>query len=100
MDAIRKLDRSVKGRAVLITGAASGMGRATAHLFASEGAAVAVTDLNADGVAQVISEIRAEGGTAQGWTLDVLDGDAIRRVVAEIAARFGRLDIVINNAGF
>ncbi|MGH7000708.1 MAG: SDR family NAD(P)-dependent oxidoreductase [Stellaceae bacterium] len=100
MDAIRKLERSVKGRAVLITGAASGMGRATAHLFASEGAAVAVTDLNAEGVARVTDEIRAEGGTAQGWALDVFDSDAIKRVVAEVAARFGRLDILINNAGF
>jgi 3-oxoacyl-[acyl-carrier protein] reductase len=81
MDAIRKLDRSVKGRAVLITGAASGMGRATAHLFASEGAAVAVTDLRAEGVAHVTSEILAEGGVAHGWPLDVLDGAAITRVV-------------------
>ncbi|HLW71427.1 MAG TPA: SDR family NAD(P)-dependent oxidoreductase [Candidatus Binataceae bacterium] len=100
MDAIRKLDRSVKGRAVLITGAASGMGRATAHLFASEGAVVAVTDLRAEGVAQVTGEILAEGGVAHGWPLDVLDGAAITRVVGEVAARFGRLDILINNAGF
>ena len=49
MDPIRKLDRSVKGRAVLITGAASGMGRATAHLFAAEGALVAITDINETG---------------------------------------------------
>jgi 3-oxoacyl-[acyl-carrier protein] reductase len=100
MEAIRKLDRSVKGRAVLVTGAASGMGRATAHLFASEGATVAVTDLNVEGVARVTEEIQAAGGAAHGWTLDVLDGEAIKRVVAEIADRFGRLDIVINNAGF
>ncbi len=100
MDAVRKLDRSVKGRGVLITGAASGMGRATAHVFADEGAVVAVTDINEAGVASVVEEITAGGGTAHGWRLDVLDGVEIKRVVAEVAARFGRLDILINNAGF
>ncbi len=100
MDAVRKLDRSVKGRGVLITGAASGMGRATAHLFAQEGSQVAVTDINEAGVSRVVDEIASEGGKAHGWKLDVFDGDAIKRVVAEAAARFGRLDILINNAGF
>jgi 3-oxoacyl-[acyl-carrier protein] reductase len=100
MDAVRKLDRSVKGRAVLVTGAASGMGRATAHLFAQEGAIVAVTDVNKSGVDSVIGEIRAEGGRAEGWRLDVLDSAEIQRVVREIIDRFGRLDILINNDGF
>jgi 3-oxoacyl-[acyl-carrier protein] reductase len=100
MDAIKKLDRSVKGRGVLVTGAASGMGRATAHLFAQEGAVVAVTDVNEAGVARVVEEIKAEGGKAEGWRLDVLDPAEIKRVVAEVAKSFGRLDILINNAGF
>jgi 3-oxoacyl-[acyl-carrier protein] reductase len=100
MEPIRKLDRSVKGRAAIVTGAASGMGRATAHLFASEGALVAVTDINENGVTQVVNEIKAEGGNAHGWALDILNRDAIKRVVEEIAAHFGRLDIIINNAGF
>jgi 3-oxoacyl-[acyl-carrier protein] reductase len=100
MDAIRKLDRSVKGRAVMVTGAASGMGRATAHVFAQEGALVAATDINEPGVARVVEEIKAEGGRAEAWRLDVMDHAEIKRVVAEIANRFGRLDILINNAGF
>jgi len=100
MDAVRKLDRSVKGRAVLITGAARGIGRATAHLFANEGALVAVTSRNEAGVARVVEEIAAAGGTAHGWRLDVSDAAEIKRVVADAAARFGRLDILINNAGF
>jgi 3-oxoacyl-[acyl-carrier protein] reductase len=100
MEPLKRLDRSVKGRAVLITGAASGMGRATAHLFASEGALVAITDINEAGVACVVEEIAAVGGTAHGWRLDVSDAAEIKRVVAEVAARFGRLDILINNAGF
>ena len=100
MDAVKKLDRSVKGRAVLVTGAASGMGRATAHLFADEGALVAITDINEAGVARVVEEIAAGGGTAHGWRLDVSDAAEIKRVVAEVAAHFFRLDILINNAGF
>ena len=100
MEAIKKLDRSVKGRAVLITGAASGMGRATAHVFANEGAQVAVTDINEEGVARVVEDIEAERGTAQGWRLDVMDRADITRVVGEVASRFGRLDILVNNAGF
>jgi 3-oxoacyl-[acyl-carrier protein] reductase len=100
MEPIRKLDRSVKGRVVLVTGAASGMGRATAHLFAQEGAQVAVTDINESGVAHVVEEIGAEGGKAHGWKLDVFDAAEIKRVVDEVFARYGRLDILINNAGF
>jgi 3-oxoacyl-[acyl-carrier protein] reductase len=100
MEPIRKLDRSVKGRAVLVTGAASGMGRATAHVFAEEGALVAVTDINEPGIAAVVDEIKANGGSAHGWRLDVFDTAAIKRVVEEVAARFGRLDVLVNNAGF
>jgi 3-oxoacyl-[acyl-carrier protein] reductase len=100
MEPIRKLDRSVKERVALVTGAASGMGRATAHLFAQEGAQVAVTDINESGVANVVEEIGAEGGKAHGWKLDVFDAAQIKRVVDEVAARWGRLDILINNAGF
>ncbi len=100
MDAIKKLDRSVKGRVVLVTGAASGMGRATAHLFAQEGAIVAITDINETGLVRVLDEIKTEGGKADAWRLDVSDHADIKRVVGEVADRFGRLDILINNAGF
>ncbi|HAD24552.1 MAG TPA: NAD(P)-dependent oxidoreductase [Alphaproteobacteria bacterium] len=99
MARLSKLSRSVEGRGVLITGAASGMGRATAHLFADEGAQVAVTDLTEEGVAKVVDEITAAGGQARGWVLNVADADAIERIVPEIGAAFGRLDIIVNNAG-
>jgi 3-oxoacyl-[acyl-carrier protein] reductase len=100
MEPVRKLDRTVKGRAVLITGAASGMGRATAQVFADEGALVAITDVNEAGVAHVVEEVATSGGTAHGWRLDVCDVAEIKRVVDEVAARFGRLDVLVNNAGF
>ncbi len=95
------LSRSIKGKTAIITGAASGMGRATAILFASEGANVAVTDLKQEAVDAVVGEIEAMGfETARAWALDVSDPEAIKRVVSEAAAHFGALDIVINNAGF
>jgi len=99
MPSLSRLSRSIAGRGALVTGAASGMGRATAHLFADEGALVAVTDIGADGVQRVVDEIRAAGGKAQGWVMNVGDDADVARVVPEIAAAFGRLDIVVNNAG-
>lgn len=96
---LSKLSRSVAGMVTFITGAGSGMGQATAHLFADEGARVAVTDLSEDRVQKVVAEILEAGGSAYGWVLDVADLAAITRVVDAVAAHFGGLDIVINNAG-
>jgi len=93
------LIRTVRGSTVLITGAASGMGRAAAHVFAADGANVAVTDRDAGGAAQVAEAIMRCGGNARSWTLDVADDEAIERVVADVAMAFRGLDIVINNAG-
>ncbi|XUM24234.1 SDR family NAD(P)-dependent oxidoreductase [Bradyrhizobium oligotrophicum S58] len=95
----RQLSRSVKGLTILITGAASGMGRATARVFADDGARVAVTDVDEDGVRAVAADILACGGTARAWRLDLADRDAIAAVVGEAAAHFGGLDVVVNNAG-
>lgn len=95
----KRLSRSVKDLRVLVTGAGSGMGRATARLFGDEGARVAVTDLSLDSAEPVAAAIRAEGGAATGFALDVGDAAAIRRVVPEIAAAFGGLDVIVNNAG-
>jgi 3-oxoacyl-[acyl-carrier protein] reductase len=97
MSKLSKLSRSVAGKVVLVTGAASGMGRATAHLFADEGARVAVTDITP--VDAVVAEIVAAGSEAKGWQLDVSNRLDIERVVTDIAAHFGGIDILINNAG-
>lgn len=99
MEPIRKLSRSIAGKVALVTGAASGMGRATAHVFAAEGAKVALLDLDQARVDAVVAEIAAEGGEARGWALDVADAEGIVRVVNEVAAHFGGLDILVNNAG-
>ncbi|MVT51571.1 SDR family oxidoreductase [Bradyrhizobium yuanmingense] len=89
----------MKGLTVLVTGAASGMGRATARVFGNEGANVAVTDFDEQGAQDVAREIAASGGAARAWKLDVADGGEIKRVVGDVAAHFGGLDIVVNNAG-
>ncbi len=91
--------RSLKGSVALVTGAASGMGRATARLFAQDGAHVAVTDVNADGAEAVAMEIIAAGGSARGWSMDVGDPDSVANVMAEICGWHDRLDVVVNNAG-
>lgn len=91
--------RSVAGKVVLVTGAASGMGRAEAHLFADEGAKVAVTDLRQADVDAVVGEITAVGGEAAGYVLDVTDPDAISAVVDRIRTDLGPVDVLINNAG-
>jgi 3-oxoacyl-[acyl-carrier protein] reductase len=75
------------------------MGRATAHLLADEGAAVAVVDRSPGGVDTVVGEIAAAGGTAAGWTLDVTDAAAVRSAVDDTATRLGPPDILVNNAG-
>ena len=99
MPDFKQLSRSVKGLTVLVTGAASGMGRATARVFAAEGANVAVTDLDTEATQAVADEIAAAGGSAKAWVLDVANPQEIIKVVGDVAKRFGPLDIVINNAG-
>ena len=99
MPRLSKLSRSIKGKVALVTGAASGMGRATAHLFADEGAHVAVIDLDLATVNAVVAEITAAGGSAQGWALDVSDAARRQIVVEEIVQRWSGLDILVNNAG-
>src|SRR5215467_9779488 len=99
MPRLTRLERSIAGQTAIVTGAASGMGRATAHLFADEGARVAVVDLGADRVAAVVAEIKDAGGEAEGYVTDVSDPAQIHQLVEDVAARFGGIDILVNNAG-
>jgi 3-oxoacyl-[acyl-carrier protein] reductase len=99
MARLSKLSRSIEGRLALITGAASGMGRATAYVFADEGARLALVDRNTDGVNAVADEVRAAGGAATAFTADLADADAIASLAARVRADLGPLDILVNNAG-
>lgn len=93
------LSRSVRDKVVVITGAASGMGRATAHLFADEGARVAAIDVNQQAMSAVVAEINDAGYEARGWALDLSDEQAIGPVIEEAGGHFGGIDILVNNAG-
>jgi 3-oxoacyl-[acyl-carrier protein] reductase len=97
--ALTQLSRSIEGMVAVVTGAGSGMGAATAKLFASEGAEVAAVDVNTQGLADVVNEIKDAGKVAKGWGLDLSDPKAIDIVIEEVAAHFGGIDILINNAG-
>jgi 3-oxoacyl-[acyl-carrier protein] reductase len=98
---LTRLDRSMSGRVGIVTGAASGMGRATAHLLADEGARVAVVDLGAAGVDAVVGEVAAVHGDDRviGRAIDVTDRAALAGLVDDVVALWGRIDFLVNNAG-
>ena len=88
-----------EGKVALVTGAASGMGRATAVRLASEGARVYGTDVNADGLAETRGEVESAGGEMRSGVFDVGDRDACFASVGEALDAFGRLDVLCNIAG-
>ena len=89
----------LQGKFAGVTGAAMGMGKCVAETLAAEGATVAVTDLDGEQAQAVAEGIRKNGGSAAAWKLDVTDRAEIQRVIPEIATRFGRIDVWVNNAG-
>ena len=99
MKLFKRLSRSVKGKVAIITGAGSGMGAATAKVFAEEGVKVVATDVNLEAVMRVSEEIKSNGGVCQAIQLDVTNKAQIENCLEETIKEFGSLDFVINNAG-
>ncbi len=95
---VMNMSRLLKKVAV-VTGAAQGLGAATAQLFAKEGAAVIVTDLSAERCRTTVERIRAEGGKAVPFVLDVASPEQWQEVIAFTQKEFDRLDVLVNNAG-
>ena len=91
--------RSRRDKVVLITGAGSGLGAATAHVFAQEGWAVACLDLDGDSAERVSQTLRASGAESIALPCDVSDARAVAENVEMIVQHYGRLDVVVNNAG-
>ena len=89
----------LEGKIALITGAASGIGEATAELFAAEGASVVVSDVNEAAAKTVAQRIQAAGGEATAITGSVADRATAERIVSESVERYGRVDILVNSAG-
>jgi NAD(P)-dependent dehydrogenase (short-subunit alcohol dehydrogenase family) len=92
------MDR-MKGKVAIVTGGAMGIGRSACSLLAREAATVALTDILEEPGRRTTREIQNAGGTAAFWKLDVAQEADVKRVFADIKAKFGRIDVLVNNAG-
>lgn len=93
------MSEGIENKVVLITGGSTGLGAETAQLLAARGAMVAVAARRKDKLDEVVAGIEALGGTAKAYALDVTNKTQVEAVVAGVVADFGRLDVLVNNAG-
>ncbi|MBW2122136.1 MAG: SDR family oxidoreductase [Deltaproteobacteria bacterium] len=93
------MEFGLKDRVALVTGAAQGIGRAIALAFAEEGAHVAVNDIDPQGIEELARSLKELGSNALPIAADVADGGEVSRMVGAVVERYGRIDILINNAG-
>lgn len=95
----RRIKVDLSGRTAIVTGASRGIGKAIALALAANGAKVACVARSAEKLKETVDEITAAGGTAEAHTLDVVDSEAVTKLVEGLAEKWGQLDIVVNNAG-
>jgi meso-butanediol dehydrogenase/(S,S)-butanediol dehydrogenase/diacetyl reductase len=88
----------LENKVAIVTGAGQGIGAATAKRFAQEGARVVLAARRIEKLQEVVAQIEASGGTAMACSVDIADEDAVRQLVADTVAAYGKLDIVVNNA--
>ncbi len=93
------IETGLAEKVVIVTGAAAGIGRATALRFAAEGARVAAWDVSSDGAEALLAEIEAGGGEGHFAAVDVSKAAAVEKGVAEVVDRWGQIDVLVNNAG-
>jgi NAD(P)-dependent dehydrogenase (short-subunit alcohol dehydrogenase family) len=93
------MNTDLSGKVAIVTGGAGGIGSATAKLLASEGAIVAVVDVNLSGLETCVNEIIKSGGKAKAYQVDLASEDEIRNLFDQVVSDFGRIDILFNNAG-
>ena len=90
----------LEGKVAIITGAASGIGRASSIMFAREGAVVAVTDINDSAGQATVDEIEAAGGKARYWHCDVSDREQVKSMIQDVRDSFGAINVLFNNAAY
>lgn len=93
------ISTGLKGKVVLVTGAAAGIGRATALRFAAEGAKVAAWDVNGEAGDGLLAAIEETGGKGRYSVVDVTDGEAVEAAMSEVVGEWGGIDVLVNNAG-